>query len=239
MIGEVLLAVLLPLGTVMALVALQALLMKWSATSPGFRLQYLPEGSNRRIYRIAARLHPDVSQWGFHYLGCFRMNTVPSGLMAAWRRLDRPVFVCQYLIRNTTAVDVITEFDGGHVLTTGKTNSAGLYPTTPGNFMQAFPKASFDELWRRHCVAEAYLMRHSGLRAGDPSLELGACFARGLRTMYAYYSTIPLWPLRLLGWYLLLMLGKRGRSGMGIPEQHQAGLIRLPGEPGFVHFQPG
>jgi hypothetical protein len=219
------------LALVLLTPVIMSIVVTASIRSRRLRLKPLDERSGPVVFRAAGKVDPDAARWGFEFLGCFHCNTVPAGLIAAWRRQDRPVFLALYVIQNKRVLDIVSEFAGGVGLTTCN-GSQDMFPHPPGNYHQLFPKAPLDELWRHHCVAEAYLLRH-GAQQGNPVMAFDEMFIEGVRTEIEYVRTISLWPFRAIGWYFGSLFGRWRRPRLAVGDQHQQGLVLMPNEPGF------
>jgi hypothetical protein len=144
-----------------------------------------------------------LSAHGFQPLGAYRVEQMPAAaIVVAWNKDGERTYLCAYLVAGADPmIDFVTIFEGSQ-LTTGKSKDGQLLPASPNTFMQTFT-ATTAVLWRRHEEGLAVLSRLRGLVPlhGGPHLEED--FAAAMHSQTEHIRSLPLWPLRIPGWYFI------------------------------------
>jgi hypothetical protein len=212
------------------IVALTVCVTVWGMSRRSLRLTPAPPRRYARQYQAADRLDPVAKRAGFQHVGCFHLNSWPSGFIAAWCHADRPTYFCLYVTGGTQAYDFVTIFADDIGLTTGSHSGGALFPSPPGEYKQILPGLGLDRLWSRHLKSEDYLMQQGRIGLARSIEPFDQIFVRSIRREMAYIRSRPRWPFRALYWYAI---GGRKRRNLTIQQQHEHGLIALPNEPGF------
>lgn len=189
------------------------------------------------------KLHPSESavteaenEWaksnGFEYVGSYRMRAgVANAEIWAWRRTDRPTFLCKYMVRagnaSKTSYDLMTEFADEVSITTCNTKDGSSMPLVPGAYMQSFSPIDFDGRWQKHIEAENYLMDYGGARLEMNDTPFEQAFIDAIRRQTDYIRTLPLWPVRGMYWFFIR---KHLLHNKSLQTQHEKGMIKLPNE---------
>ena len=139
----------------------------------------------------------------------FRFNkayTFHASRLGVWIRIspDAPLRTF-YLNKHATGIvcEFTTAFSDDMSLTTTVTRSAFLFPLRYGTFMQSFPNAKPEELWRTHLRGEDYLTSQLGVRVEECRLPFLEGFRRGVIAKLTYVTSHRLWFVRGIYWYLL------------------------------------
>lgn len=123
----------------------------------------------------------DVLQYGEIPFAVFRMGSAErtETYLVVMRAGGR--FVC----------DLVTDFGERSSLTTARHNSAFVHPRPPGAHMQAFPKATLEQLLDHHLAAELYLLDQGLVTPGTLEPDLAVRIERGLREQGAHIRRTP------------------------------------------------
>ena len=178
-----------------------------------------------------AWLHDWAKRNEFDFLGYYIGKAGPPAFIAVWRRIDRPTFLCHYLLRNQHRVnkvsEIATEFAFGISLSTANSIDAQLHPKAPGFYHQTFSKITLDEQWYRHIEAENYLMDEGGAQLVNTEESFEDLFLRSEQKQRKFVRSIPFWPFLILYWFFVR---KRLWHGKSIRELHEKGMIKWPKE---------
>ncbi len=153
--------------------------------------------------------------------GVFETGVGPvSSIIVAWRHTQASRFICMYLIQEKTTFDLVTLFEPADAgLTTSSSKDGKMFPRDDVSWMQQFPDATLDELYRHHEAAEQALMSHHHYRLIDSSLEFEDSITKSVQDSIAFARTFMLWPLRTPVWYLL----RRWRGKRSVVDQLEKG----------------
>jgi hypothetical protein len=183
-------------------------------------------------FATAEPFHPWAHATGFDFVGGYTMQLGIKAFVAAWHHRERPCYFVLLIAAGNKIPTFTTEFSAERSLdTTG--SDQDMLPAPPGHYKQGFTKTPVDELYRRHMEAEEYLMRVGQVQYQPDLLGLEEAVSRDAKLQSAYIRSLPLWPFRAVYWYYI---GKRKKANKSIEEQHRAGVIQMPNDPGFTEF---
>ncbi len=167
----------------------------------------------------AAQCHAWAAEHGFVLRGAFR----PLGVTTCvWIHDSERTFFCLYSMRGKTYHDFVTELGKENAVTTGSSKDSLLFPLPAGEWKQALPGRSLDELWRLHREAVSYVRNHAGVRLVQEAKDFPESIADGIRRDMDYVRSLPLWPLRWPYWYFV----RRPRlTNKTVREQVESGLV--------------
>ena len=221
----ILLTILAVLLGVPGMISLMLYLQIRALTRPSLRLEPADPERDGPAIAAAQKLDAWMQAEGFELADCCVLNAMQRAFIAAWQHTDRMRYACIYQIGPQQAYDIVTLFASDMALTTGSAVDGLLLPMPPGEYGQAFPKTSLEELWSRHTQSEAYLVQNGAvvLPAGDrPFADV---FLPALRRHAAYVRSLPLWPLRGTYWFFV----RRNRlKNLSVEQQVERGLVPLP-----------
>lgn len=191
---------------------------------PGARLSEVQERDRGVRYDSLLKQDGWAQGHGFDFLGTYFMNVMAPLHMVAWRHREFPTYLCVYRAGQSRVTEFVTTFpdDGG--LTTSTTVDGHTLANTPGDFMQAFPGKSIDELWELHNSGLVYMIQNANLQPQATGRTFCDEITHSLRSQMAYIKTLAGWPLRGVYWYLIKRPAMRSKS---IQQQHQSGRIRF------------
>jgi hypothetical protein len=102
-----------------------------------------------------------------------------------------------------TICEFITAFSDEISLTTTTTRAAFVYPRPYGSFLQSFPTATPENLWRAHLAGEDYLTSQLSITTEECRLPFLEAFQRGIVRGLLHVTSIRLWFLRAIYWFLI------------------------------------
>lgn len=188
--------------------------------------------SAKRLIRSVEHLRQWAQQNNFKFLGYYNIRVgLAKVFTAAWQRIDRPTFMCHYVIRAGNkvkrATDIITEFADDVSLTTTDTRDAQFAPKPPRAYAQSFSKVDVGQQWNRHIEMENYLIDVGGAQLVNMDIEFEKDVVEAGRKQNRFTRSIPLWYLRGSYWYFVRRYLWHNKS---IEAQHKKRMIRLPNE---------
>jgi hypothetical protein len=144
-----------------------------------------------------------VDSEGFRFTKAYSFHATKFGI---WIRISaEPPLRMFYVSRQAggSVCEFITAFSDEISLTTTTTRAAFVYPRPFGSFLQSFPKATPQDLWRAHLDGEAYLRSHLSINTEECRLPFLETFQRGVVRGLSHVISIRLWFLRGIYWYLI------------------------------------
>ena len=148
---------------------------------------------------------------GFRFTKAYSFHNTRFGI---WTRIsvEPPLrLFCAFRTVGLTGGEFTTSFSDEISLTTTTTRSAFLFPRPFGKFLQSFPKATPEELWRAHLDGEDYLRSALSIKTEECRLPFLDGFQRGMVRRLSYVTSLRFWFFRSIYWYLakrLLLLNR-------------------------------
>jgi hypothetical protein len=137
-----------------------------------------------------------ASVHGFHRAEVFRFEKIT---VATWIREDRCCILTAMIAPGVRAHDLVTLLAGRRGLTTTDHMGGMMFPRKDGAYLQGF-KANLDELYRHHYEGLDFLAGKQ-MQAEPLNEPLETVIVRAIREERAHVRTIPLYPLKGIGWY--------------------------------------
>jgi hypothetical protein len=188
--------------------------------------------SAKRLIRSVEHLRQWAQRNDFRFLGYYNIHVgFHKVFMAAWQRIDRPTFMCHYVIKVGNkvkrATDIATNFADDVSLTTADTRGAQFAPKPPKAYAQTFSKVDLNRQWNRHIEMENYLIDVGGAQLVNQDIEFEKDIVESARKENQFIRSIPLWYLRGSYWHFVRRYLWHNKS---IEKQHRKRMIRLPNE---------
>lgn len=108
--------------------------------------------------------------------------------------------------------DLVTDFGPRSSLTTARHNSAFVHPRPPGAYMQAFPKATLEQLLDHHLAGELFLLEQGLVQPGPIEPDLAQRIEQGLREQAVHIRRTPGFWWRAPWWFWVTRHRMCGRS---------------------------
>jgi len=140
---------------------------------------------------------------GFRFTKAYAFHASRFGI---WIRISPdPPLRLFYLSKQAagTVCEFITLLCDEASLTTTTTRAAFVFPRPFGSFLQSFPKTKPADLWQAHLQGEKYLTSALGIRAEECQLAFLDGFKRDVVRRLSYVTSLRLWCLRGIYWYLV------------------------------------
>lgn len=148
---------------------------------------------------------------GFTFANAYQFHGIRFG---HWmHNSNRPPLrnLTAYVGPASLAYEFVTEFSDEHSLTTSQTKAGFMYPRPFGSFLQAFPKASIEELLDLHIRGEQHLISTLSIPIKEIRAPLLERFTSGILRQIRYIKSHSLWPIRGIYWYLIRRYVMRNR----------------------------
>lgn len=139
---------------------------------------------------------------GFRFTKAYSFHNTKFGI---WTRIsaEPPLrLFWAFSLLGRTGGEFTTAFSDEISLTTTTTREAFLFPRPFGKFVQSFPKASPEVLWQAHLEGEKYLRSKLSIETHECRLPFLDRFQRGMVQELSYVTSIRLWFLRGVYWYI-------------------------------------
>lgn len=195
--------------------------------------QYYPKSNKPdRMLKMIEYVHQWAKENDFEFLAYYWVKPGFQRIfMGVWQRMDRPTFLCTYLVPNqygfTSLTDIFTEFAGEVSLTSTNSKAAQLYPKPPKSYHQTFSRIDLDELWRRHIEMENFLMDAGGAELVYTEIQFEESLVRDHQKDIRYIRSIPYWYLLGTYWYFVR---RNLWHNKPVKTLHGKGMIKLPNE---------
>lgn len=199
----------------------------------GIKLEPASREANRRQYEELAPFDEWAARNGFEFLSAYTMQAIAKSFLGVWRHRQDATYFVLTLAGSKKMPSFTSEFSVERSLDTVGAGLEMTLPSIPGSYKQSFAKASLDELYARHLEAMQYLTRVGQMRCEPSGYGIEEAVPREFRRQAAYIRALPAWPLRAIYWY---HVARRRKLGKTIEQQHKAGLVLLPNDPGFRDF---
>ena len=152
--------------------------------------------------------------------------------MGVWTRISPDLPLRSFYVHKQPAgivCEFITEFSDENSLTTTMTRAAFVFPRPFGSFIQSFPGAKPEELWRLHLEGEDYLTSKLAIRVEACQLPFLESFKRGVIQNLSHVTSIRFWFIRGIYWFLVkrFLLHNRPISNQDVSELYRLSLIHI------------
>ena len=169
---------------------------------------------------------------GFEYQGSFKMVMLSTTAeIASWKHIDRPVFMCYYMVTAGSKVncssDFVTYFGGDYALTTGSSKDGHLNPQPSKSYMQCFAKVDIFEQWEKHREAESYMMFNGNLPLSSKEYDFMESAQKAIDKQADYLLSFPFW-FCMGAWRFFVR--RHLWANKSIEVQHRKGMVKMPNE---------
>lgn len=162
-----------------------------------------PTAAAEIIASVPEAFQPLLESEGFRFTKAYSFHASRFGI---WTRISPdPPLRLFYLSKQPSGIvcEFITLFSDKVSLTTTTTRAAFVFPRPFGSFLQSFPKAKPADLWRAHLRGEEYLTSQLAIQAREYQLSFLDGFKQDVVRKLSYVTSLRLWLLRGIYWYLL------------------------------------
>jgi hypothetical protein len=153
-----------------------------------------------------------LSSCQFEPLGAYRVtHAVLQPRLVAWRRADERTYLCVHIVGERRAMEFVSIL-GDQSLTTGNSKDEQMTPGPPRHWKQTFSVSHASQLWIHHDSALQWLIQRTGMKPDDRGTSLEEDFRKSISEESAYIRSLPLWPLRIPYWYLVVRHRRHNKS---------------------------
>jgi len=166
-------------------------------------LHHAPELAAALTAVLPPQLQQLLQDKGFEFTEAYTVHNVMLGVWCE-QAAGGPARRFRFLRTATErAFEFVTAFSDHASLTTSMSRTAFLFPPRHGDFLQAFPRKSFEEVLKLHAEGEEYLMTQCRVAVSPCKLTYAEAFRNAGMKELALIRSLSVWPIRGIYWYLV------------------------------------
>lgn len=178
-----------------------------------------PQNGNALLGGLPADIRDFVGRHGMAFVDVLQYANIPFAVFRMPNETRLETYLVVMRAGGKMVCDFVSDFGPECSLTTCRHGSGFVHPRPPGAYMQAFPRATLEELLDLHLAGELFLAERGLLVAGDVEPDLAVRIERSLRRQGAYLRDYPgyWWKAPWWFWVTRHRMKNRGLAQQELP----------------------